>query len=268
MENRFCRRFPQTKIATLHSNLNTSERLSNWHQAKSGEAQIILGTRLAIYTPIKNLKLIIIDEEHDTSFKQQDGIRFNARDMAVLRGHCENLHIILSSATPSLETILNCKTGKYKRVDLKKRFREGSKVATKVIDMKNEDIDRDKSLSPHLINLINCNLKRGEQVLLFLNRRGYAPLVVCKNCGDQLGCKFCDSKLVEHRYLSRRVCHQCGYEFPINDSCASCGESDRFNLLAPGVVPLMLECSLSLQNAVIPQMEPTQIVVNFQNCTI
>ena len=227
-----------------NSGVSNSKKREIFHSLISGDGrvQIIVGARSALFLPFKNLGLIIIDEEHDTSFKQQDGIRFNARDMAVLRGHCENLHIILSSATPSLETILNCKTGKYKRVDLKKRFREGSKVVTKVIDMKNEDIDRDKSLSPQLINLMNCNLKRGEQVLLFLNRRGYAPLVVCKNCGDQLGCKFCDSKLVEHRYLSRRVCHQCGYEFPIDDSCASCGETDQFNLLGAGVERLMEEC--------------------------
>ena len=227
-----------------NSGVSNSKKREIFHSLISGDGQvqIIVGARSALFLPFQNLGLIIVDEEHDTSFKQQDGVRFNARDMAVLRGHCENLHIILSSATPSLETILNCNTGKYKRVDLKKRFRDGSKVITKVIDMKNEDIDRDKSLSPQLINLINCNLKRGEQVLLFLNRRGYAPLVVCKNCGDQLGCKFCDSKLVEHRHLFRRVCHQCGYEFPIDNYCTSCGEADQLNLLGAGVERLMEEC--------------------------
>ncbi len=210
--------------------------------SNDGSIQIVVGARSALFLPFKSLGLIIIDEEHDISFKQQEGIRFNARDMGVLKAQSENAHIILSSATPSLETILNFKIGKYKRVDLRERFREGSKILTKVIDMKKEDIGRENSLSPQLISIARNHLNKGEQILLFLNRRGYAPLVVCKKCGVQLSCKYCDSKLVEHRNLNRRVCHQCGHEFPIDNICSSCGSVDEFNLLGFGVERLMEEC--------------------------
>ena len=167
----------------------------------NGRVKVVIGALSALFLPFKKLGLIVIDEEHDISFKQQDGVRFHARDMAILRAHCEDISVILSSATPSLETILNCKRGKYNRVDISNRFSKEAKVEMDVIDMRNEEIEMEKSISPKLRDLMEASLNQSGQVLLFLNRRGYAPLVVCKDCGTQLSCEFCDTKLVEHKEL-------------------------------------------------------------------
>ena len=198
------------KALEWNSEVSNSTKIKIFEHLMSDNeyAQIIVGARSALFLPIKRLGLIIIDEEHDISFKQQDGVRFNARDMAVLRGQCEQIHVILSSATPSLETILNCKIEKYKRVDITKRYVHSAEISTKIIDMKNEQIESGKSLSPSLIKLIKQHLSNNGQVLLFLNRRGYAPLVVCKKCGKSLSCNNCDSRLVEHKKLNCRLCHQ------------------------------------------------------------
>ena len=205
--------------------------------------KVVVGARSALFLPFKKLGLIIIDEEHDISFKQQDGVRFHARDMAVLRAHCQNISVILSSATPSLETVLNCKKGKYSKVDLLHRFSKEAKVDKLVIDMRNEELEKNKSISPKLRELIEGSLCQNGQVLLFLNRRGYAPLVVCKACGDQLSCNYCDTKLVEHRELKCRLCHQCGSAFPLANYCENCGAVEQFKLLGLGVEKLFEECS-------------------------
>ena len=221
---------------------STKIKIFEYLMSDNEYAQIIVGARSALFLPIKRLGLIIIDEEHDISFKQQDGIRFNARDMAVLRGQCEQIHVILSSATPSLETILNCKIKKYKRVDITKRYVDSAEISTKIIDMKNEQIESGKSLSPSLIKLIKQHLTNNGQVLLFLNRRGYAPLVVCKKCGKSLSCNNCDSRLVEHKKLNCRLCHQCGYEAKIHNSCVNCGVSGHLRSVGFGVERLLEEC--------------------------
>ncbi len=206
------------------------------------QVKVIIGARSALFLPFKKLGLIIIDEEHDISFKQQDGVRFHARDMAVLRAHCQKISVILSSATPSLETILNCKRGKYKKVDISNKFSTEAKVDMHVIDMRDEEIEMEKSISPKLRDLIKLSLSQKGQALLFLNRRGYAPLVVCKACGNQLSCKFCDTKLVEHKELNCRLCHQCGSSFPIYNYCENCGVTDKLKLLGLGVERLLEEC--------------------------
>ena len=226
LENRFHKRFPHTKIATLHSNLNTSERLANWRQARSGAAQIILGTRLAIYTPIKNLKLIIIDEEHDMSFKQQEGFKYHARDIALVRARNLNIPIVLGTATPSLESWLNTKSkdAKYKLLKLNKRA--VAKASLPVIKIIPTNQDRNYPISALIIKAIQERINRKEQVLVFINRRGFAPLLVCGSCGWSANCKRCSAKLVVHLNQKRMKCHHCGYERKMHVQCEDCGNTD------------------------------------------
>ena len=226
LENRFCRRFPQTKIATLHSNLNTSERLSNWHQAKSGEAKIILGTRLAIYTPIKNLKLIIIDEEHDTSFKQQEGFKYHARDIALVRARNSNIPIVLGTATPSLESWLNTKSADAKYTLLKLNERAVTEASLPTIKYVPTNQDINNPISAVVIKAIQERIDKKEQVLVFINRRGFAPVLVCGSCGWSANCKRCSAKLVVHLSQKRMKCHHCGYERKLHVQCEDCGNTD------------------------------------------
>ena len=226
LENRFCRRFPQTKIAKLHSNLNTSEKLSNWHQAKSGEAQIILGTRLAIYTPIKNLKLIIIDEEHDTSFKQQEGFKYHARDIALVRARNRNIPIVLGTATPSLESWLNTKSADAKYTLLKLNERAVTEASLPTIKYVPTNQDINNPMSAVVIKAIQERIDKKEQVLVFINRRGFAPVLVCGSCGWSANCKRCSAKLVVHLTQKRMKCHHCGYERKLHVQCEDCGNTD------------------------------------------
>jgi primosomal protein N' (replication factor Y) len=224
LEARFQARFPEASIVSLHSNLNDSERLKHWLMAQ-GSAQIVLGTRLAVFTPCANLQLIIVDEEHDSSFKQQDGMRYSARDVAVFRAKDANIPIILGSATPALETYHNALHGRYRLLELKGRaVRDAAPPAVRYLDLRREKLL--EGFSAPLITALKQRIQRGEQSLLFINRRGFAPVLLCGECGWLSGCPRCTSRLVVHLKEQRLRCHHCGHEERIPRHCPSCGNLD------------------------------------------
>ena len=225
LEARFQARFPQATIVSLHSNLNEGERLKHWLMAQQGAAQIVLGTRLAVFTPMPALQLIVVDEEHDGSFKQQDGMRYSARDVAVIRAREAAIPILLGSATPALESYHNALTGRYRLLSL--HARAVSAAAPPVmhcIDLRREALM--EGFSTPLISALKQRIKRGEQSLLFINRRGFAPVLMCGGCGWLAGCTRCSSRLVVHLKEQRLRCHHCGHEERLPRACPSCGNVD------------------------------------------
>ncbi|PPR12309.1 MAG: Primosomal protein N' [Alphaproteobacteria bacterium MarineAlpha11_Bin1] len=238
--DRFRKRFG-TRPILWHSDLPMSERRRNWRAALRGEAKLVVGARSALMLPYRDLGLIIIDEEHDPSFKQNEGVTYNARDMAIVRAYIGNFPIILSSATPSLETVDNVWRGRYQRIKLPERFAGASLPKIRAIDMRREKMDRQNWLSPSLERAVGDTMSSGEQVMLFLNRRGYAPLTLCRVCGHRLECPQCSAWLVEHRLRERLHCHHCGYNVPPPKTCPSCEVEDRFAACGPGVERLAEE---------------------------
>jgi len=225
LEARFQTRFPGIPVVSLHSSLNDTERLHHWLLAQSGEARIVLGTRLAVFTPMPELGLIIVDEEHDGSFKQQDGLRYSARDMAVARAKQRDIPILLGSATPSLESYHNALSGRYRLLRLTQRAVEEAQLPTiRRIDLRTEKpVD---GLTAPLLRALGENLARGRQSLVFINRRGYAPVLTCNQCGWLAPCLRCSSKLVVHLREGRLRCHHCGHEERIPRACPDCGNPD------------------------------------------
>ncbi len=225
LENNIRQRFPGLGIATLHSGLAEGERMKHWLAAHLGHARIILGTRLAILASLPQLKLIVIDEEHDPSYKQQEGLRYSARDLAVWRARQLGIPIVLGSATPSLETWQHAQSGRYRRLDLRQRAVPDAVLpAVRLIDM-----ERDKpadGLTTALIGAVRQRLERGEQSLLFLNRRGYAPVLACDACGWISNCPRCTAFMVLHKPEHRLRCHHCSLELRIPRSCPTCGNVD------------------------------------------
>ena len=223
------------KPAEWHSGVTMTERRRCWRMVGQGDAQMVVGARSALFLPFQDLGLIVVDEEHDTSYKQEDGVLYNARDMAVLRAAINGAQVVLASATPSLESWANADAGKYTRLELKSRF--GAAVMPKMaaIDMRAEDLPGGSWVSPTLRGAIQDRLEKGEQSLIFLNRRGYAPITLCRACGHQVGCDHCDARMVEHRFLKRLMCHQCGETKPIPTVCPNCEAEDRMSAVGPGV---------------------------------
>ena len=218
-EKRFRDRF-QVPIVTLHSGLTDKQRLNGWMQARSGQAKIILGTRSAIFTPLKAPGLIILDEEHDQSYKQQEGFRYSARDLAVIRAQQENIPIILGSATPSLESLNNCHAGRYQHLVLSTRAGNAVQPDWQVIDLKTERSNA--GIAATTLTAIDQTLKNNHQVLVFLNRRGFAPAMICHQCGWTAECQHCDSRLTVHRARGRLICHHCDYQQRVPQQCPSC----------------------------------------------
>lgn len=225
LEARFRSRLSQYPLVTLHSNLSESERMQNWLAASTGAAKIVIGTRLSVFTPMSNLKMMIIDEEHDGSYKQQDGMRYHARDVAMLRAKQLNIPIVLGSATPSLETWSNAKKQQYGLLSLRQRAVENARLP-KIHTIDTAKSPTENGLSPILINAMRERLKRGEQSLLFLNRRGYAPVLHCNACQWIAPCARCSARLVVHLSQKRLKCHHCGHEQKIPLQCPSCGNPD------------------------------------------
>lgn len=225
LEARFRSRLSQYPLVTLHSNLSESERLQNWLAASTGAAKIVIGTRLSVFTPMPNLKLIVIDEEHDGSYKQQEGMRYHARDVAMVRAKQLNIPIILGSATPSLETWHNSQKGQYGLLSLNKRAVENAQLPS-IFCIDTAKSPTENGLSPILIKALRERLNRGEQSLLFLNRRGYAPVLHCNACQWASACTRCSAKLVVHLSQKRLKCHHCGAEQKIPVQCPSCGNAD------------------------------------------
>ena len=225
LEGNIRARFPGVALATLHSSLSEGERMLHWLNAHQGRARIVLGTRLAILASLPQLKLIVIDEEHDPSYKQQEGLRYSARDLAVWRAWQLAIPIVLGSATPSLETWHHARSGRYRKLELRERAVKDA-VLTKIALL---DMERDKpkdGLTSHLIAALKLRLERGEQSLLFLNRRGYAPVICCESCGWISNCTRCTSFMVLHKPEHRLRCHHCSLELRIPRHCPTCGNVD------------------------------------------
>lgn len=225
LEGRVRARFPDTGVVSLHSELAEAARERNWRAAFAGEASIVLGTRLSIFTPLPCLGLIVVDEEHDSSFKQQDGMRYSARDVAVFRAHQLGIPILLGSATPSLESWANAQGKRYGMITLKERANPEATLPTvKLIDTRRLVIK--DGVSAPLLAAIKLRLERGEQSLIFLNRRGYAPVLSCTACGWISRCTRCAANLVLHLADRRLRCHHCGFEGHVPRACPTCGNQD------------------------------------------
>ena len=221
--------------AEWHSGVTMTERRRAWRMVGEGGAELVVGARSALFLPFRDLGLIVVDEEHDTSYKQEDGVLYNARDMAVLRASITGAQVVLASATPSLESWANAEAGKYARVELTSRFGEAVMPTMRAIDMRDQQLPSNRWISTTLADAVRQRIEAGEQSLLFLNRRGYAPVTICRACGHQIGCDHCDARMVEHRFQKRLVCHQCGETKPIPARCPSCDAEDRLAPVGPGV---------------------------------
>jgi primosomal protein N' (replication factor Y) len=227
--------------AEWHSGVTMTERRRLWRMLSEGGADLVVGARSALFLPFRDLGLIVVDEEHDSSYKQEDGVLYNARDMAVLRAAICGCPVVLASATPSLETWANVEAGKYRRLDLGSRFGAAEMPQMRAIDMRAERLPGDRWISETLAAKVSAVVARGEQALLFLNRRGFAPVTLCRACGHQVGCDHCDARMVEHRFQKRLVCHQCGATKPVPVACPSCGVDGRMAAVGPGVERLAEE---------------------------
>ena len=227
--------------ALWHSDLSRSERRRTWRAVASGAARVVVGARSALFLPYPELGFVVVDEEHDPSYKQEDGAVYNARDMAVARGHLSGFPVALVSATPSLETVVNVDNGRYGRVHLPERHGAAGLPRIEAIDMRDVGLPAGSWLSPALAAAARETLAAGEQVMLFLNRRGYAPLTLCRGCGFRFECPDCSAWLVEHRRAGRLMCHHCGLSLGFPESCPDCGAGDRFAACGPGVERLAEE---------------------------
>ncbi|MBN8521815.1 MAG: primosomal protein N' [Alphaproteobacteria bacterium] len=221
--------------ALWHSSVSASRRKTTWRGVARGECKVIVGARSALFLPYANLGLIIVDEEHDPAYKQEEGGFYHARDMAVVRGHLSKIPVILVSATPSLETMHNVWANKYTHVTLPDRYAGASLPDIKIIDLTKDKPERQRFISPMLKQALADTLSAGGQSLLFLNRRGYAPLTLCRTCGHRLECPRCSAWLIEHRSSSKLHCHHCGYHAPIPPTCPACGDKDSLVACGPGV---------------------------------
>ncbi|MFS4439381.1 primosomal protein N' [Paracoccaceae bacterium GXU_MW_L88] len=221
--------------AEWHSGVTQAGRRRVWTGVARGEAQVVVGARSALFLPFQNLGLVVVDEEHDGSYKQEEGALYNARDMAVLRASLAGASVVLASATPALETWVNARSGKYHRLDLADRFGAAILPEIKALDLRDTPPEQGRWISPPLEAEIKARLETGEQSLLFLNRRGYAPLTLCRACGSQVACEDCDAKMVEHRFHNRLICHQCGAQRAIPEACPSCEVEGKMVALGPGV---------------------------------
>ncbi|MEH6828362.1 primosomal protein N' [Parasphingorhabdus sp.] len=232
--NRFGVRFGAEPLA-WHSGMKQSDRKKNWRALAEGNAKVIVGARSALFLPYANLGLIIVDEAHETSFKQEDGVRYHARDVAVMRGLYEQIPVILASATPAIESRHQVEQGNYELLELPARFGGATMPDIKALDLTEDVPPRGHWLAPTLVAALEENLERGEQSLLFLNRRGFAPLTLCRTCGHRIDCPNCTAWMVEHRLTRRLACHHCGHVMPIPEKCPECGDEDSLVACGPGV---------------------------------
>jgi len=232
--DRFQDRFG-AKPAEWHSDVSPRMRAKIWRQVVEGRVRVVAGARSALFLPFSDLGLIVVDEEHDPAYKQEDRVFYNARDMAVVRGHLAGFPVVLASATPSVESRVNALSGRYERVALPARYADAALPEISAIDMRRSPPARGGFLSPPLVEAVRKTVARGEQALLFLNRRGYAPLTLCRVCGHRFQCPDCSSWLVEHRFRGQLVCHQCGHNERRPEACPECGTFDHLVACGPGV---------------------------------
>jgi primosomal protein N' (replication factor Y) len=231
---RFQARFGCAPVA-WHSDLRSSQRRRSWRAIASGEAIVTVGARSALFLPYRDLGLIVVDEAHEPSFKQEEGVQYHARDVAVMRARFEDIPVILSSATPAIETRHMVELGRYRELRLPARFAGATMPEISAIDLTQDPPERGRWLAPSLVAELAANLEAGEQSLLFLNRRGFAPLTLCRHCGHRFQCPNCTAWMVEHRLMRRLACHHCGHVMPPPKACPECGEEDSLVACGPGV---------------------------------
>jgi primosomal protein N' (replication factor Y) len=231
---RFSARFGEEPVA-WHSGLRQSQRRRAWRAIAAGEARVVVGARSSLFLPYANLGLIVVDEAHETSFKQEEGVQYHARDVAVMRAKLESIPIILASATPAIESRQMAEIGVYREVRLPDRYGGAQLPDIEALDLLADPPPRGRWLAPRLVAGIEETLGRGEQILLFLNRRGYAPLTLCRHCGHRFQCPNCTAWMVEHRLVHRLACHHCGHVMPPPRACPECGEADSLVPVGPGV---------------------------------
>ena len=232
--DRFAARFG-TRPAEWHSELSPRKRARTWRAVADGDVAVVVGARSALFLPYADLGLIVVDEEHDQAYKQEDGVHYHARDMAVVRGHIAHIPVVLSSATPSLETEVNARRGRYRRLALPERFGGQRMPSVEAIDLRRERPPPGRFIAPTLAGAAKTAIERGEQALFFLNRRGYAPLTLCRACGFRFSCPNCDAWLVDHRFRKQLVCHHCGFAMPHPAECPKCSAANSFVAVGPGV---------------------------------
>jgi primosomal protein N' (replication factor Y) len=240
--DRFALRFGVRPLE-WHSELTPRTRARNWAAISEGKAPVVVGARSALFLPYADLGLIIVDEEHDQAYKQDEGAHYHARDMAVVRAHIAKIPIVLASATPSVESEVNARKGRYQRVALPSRFGGQHMPHIEAIDMRRAPPPRGRFISPVLAEQIRYAIERREQALLFLNRRGYAPLTLCRACGHRFACTICDAWLVDHRFRQRLVCHHCGFSRPRPNICPHCAAEESLVAVGPGVERLQEEAA-------------------------
>ncbi|MFW7266390.1 primosomal protein N' [Gluconacetobacter sp. Hr-1-5] len=245
---RFARRFG-AEPALWHSDLSPRLRRVTWHAVAEGTARVVVGARSALFLPFAELGLIIVDEEHESAFKQEDGVTYHARDMAVVRARMDHAPILLVSATPSLETLANVGAGRYRHLALTARHGGATMPEVRTIDMRAHPPERGLFLSPVLTEAMQATMARGEQAMLFLNRRGYAPLTLCRTCGHRLQCPNCTAWLVEHRARRVITCHHCGYQEPTPPTCPSCHAEASLTPIGPGVERITEEARATFPDA-------------------
>ncbi|MEZ0225120.1 MAG: primosomal protein N' [Alphaproteobacteria bacterium] len=245
---RFERRFG-TAPALWHSEVPTAQRRVTWAGVAEGKTKVVVGARSALFLPFANLGAIVVDEEHDASYKQEEGVLYNARDMAIVRARLGSFPVVLVSATPSLETMVNAQQGKYHYLQLPARHAGAKMPDIHIINLKSAAPARGKFIAPVLEKALQETFAAGEQSLLFLNRRGYAPLTLCRTCGYRFQCPSCSAWLVEHKRFSRLQCHHCGFLQPVPKTCPSCKEADSFAACGPGVERIQEEVQALLPDA-------------------
>ena len=239
---RFAERFG-VPPAEWHSQLAPRKRALSWAAVADGKVSVVVGARSALFLPYANLGLIIVDEEHDPAYKQEDGARYHARDMAVVRAREAKIPVVLASATPSVESEVNARRGRYAQLHLPERFGGQHLPSVEAIDLRSEGPPRGRFIAPRLAEAVKIALERSEQGLLFLNRRGFAPLTLCNSCGHRLACQNCDAWLVDHRFKRRLVCHYCGFSMPMPETCPKCATANSFVPVGPGVERLEQEAA-------------------------
>ena len=245
---RFEARFGCAPVA-WHSDLRASQRRRAWRAIASGEAKVTVGARSALFLPYRELGLIIVDEAHEPSFKQEEGVQYHARDVAVMRGLFEDVPVILSSATPAIETRHMVEIGRYREVTLTRRYAGATLPEIRPVDLTRDPPPRGRWLAPSLVAELESNLESGEQSLLFLNRRGFAPLTLCRHCGHRFQCPNCTAWMVEHRLMHRLACHHCGHVMPPPAACPECGEEDSLVACGPGVERIADEVAMLFPDA-------------------
>ncbi|WP_307282497.1 primosomal protein N' [Labrys wisconsinensis] len=232
--DRFAARFG-VRPAEWHSGIAAKKRTRLWHAIAKGEAAVVAGARSALFLPFADLRLIVVDEEHDSAYKQDEGPRYHARDMAVVRARLLDAPVVLASATPSIESRVNADRGRYGHILLPERFGGRALPRIEAVDMRVEAPERGRFIAPRLLAEVRRTLSRGEQALLFLNRRGYAPLTLCRHCGHRFQCPNCTAWLVEHRFRKALMCHHCGHAEPVPRACPACRTEDALAACGPGV---------------------------------